>query len=96
MAVLPCANGWYSTGWRRDSRVWDYFDFVEEDNKSICKVTGKECGNRFAGKFPTNLRKHLKKNHVEVFKALERKEEEKQQNEKAIEESTFSMYPIEH
>ena len=60
---------------------------MEEDNKSVCKVivaTGKECGSKFAGKFPTNLRKHLEKNHTEEYKTVEKKEEKKkQQGEKA-------------
>jgi len=61
----------------RGSTLWDYFEY-EDENKSVCIVTtteGLQCLIKIAGKFPTNLRKHLGKCHSEAFKESEKKEE---------------------
>lgn len=68
----------------RGSAVWDYFDYNEDENKSVCTVIspeGSQCYAKISGKFPTYLRKHLEKSHSEAFKELEAKEQEKKQRE---------------
>ena len=62
----------------RGSTLWDYFEYNGHENKSECTVTtteGLQCLIKIAGKFPTNLRKHLGKCHSEAFKESEKKEE---------------------
>ena len=64
----------------RGSTLFDYFEYNEDKNKNVCTVTtteGLQCLIKIAGKFPTNLRKHLGKSHSKAFKELEKKEEEK-------------------
>ena len=60
-----------SSGHPRKSLVWEYFDYDPILQKSVCQVlsqatgtdsdTNNVCGSSFAGKFPTNLKKSLKK-----------------------------------
>ena len=69
------------TGRPRDSGVWKYFKYDEGTKMSICLVSTEEknCGKQISGKFPTNLKGHLKKEHPQEFKVLEdevRKERE--------------------
>ena len=51
------------------------------DGTSICRI-GKggsdeeKCGHHVAGKFPTNLKEHLKKSHAKEYKEMEEKEVE--------------------
>ena len=69
--------------------MWQYFVYNEQTGKSSCQVeTGrsddeveagpskKVCAQEVAGKFPTNLKQHLKKYHAlqykEVVKAKKR------------------------
>ena len=50
--------------------------FDHETNKSICQaVVGEDkcCGHSVSGKYPTNSKSHLKKDHPEEFKAIGRK-----------------------
>ena len=74
----------------------DYFEYNEDENKSVCTVTtteGLQCLIKIAGKFPTNLRKHLGKSHSEAFKKLEKKEEEKKHGECQSEKAKKSKCP---
>ena len=69
-------------GRRRDSSVWEYFNYLEEDNKSVClieKPNGSQCGQTFNGKFPTNLKTHLKTKHPQEFKHFEECEAKKKE-----------------
>ena len=70
------------TGRPRNSNVWDYYVYDAELDKSECQVlTGeKVCGVKINGKFPSNLRSHIKNNHTEVFKILDGKDKEKAKN----------------
>ena len=70
------------TGWPGYSNVWDYYVYDAELDKSECQVlTGeKVCGVKINGKFPSNLRSHIKNNHAEVFKILDGKDKEKAKN----------------
>lgn len=76
------------------SSVWDYFEFDEVENKSTCIVVvgngqnqpanepAKTCGIKIAGKYPTNLRKHLEKFHKKEHQDMETKEKEKKEEAK--------------
>lgn len=74
-----------TTGRPRKSQVWNYFEYDEVEKKSICQVlkassvvsdSSDICGSKTTGKFPTNLKQHLKKFHPEVYSELLKKEEE--------------------
>ena len=57
------------------SVVWDYFMHDQTNNKSVCQIevtqdrgdrggpSKKVCGATVAGKYPTNLKQHLCKDH---------------------------------
>jgi BED zinc finger len=49
-------------GRRKESPVWDYFDYNSETNKSKCK----ECAVLLSGKNPTNLTVHLSRTHKQL------------------------------
>ena len=82
-----------TSGRPRESSVWDYFEFDEVENKSTCIVVvgdgqnqpanepAKTCGIKIAGKYPTNLRKHLEKFHKKEHQDMETKEKEKKKEE---------------
>ena len=80
----------------RGSTLWDYFEYNEDENKSVCTVTtteGLQCLIKIAGKFPTNLCKHLGKSHSEAFKESEKKDEEKKHGECQSEKAKKSKCP---
>ena len=61
--------------------VWNYFLFTSRTDKSCCNVqvnSGSEMAQyyKILGKFPTNLKVHLKKCHSRVFQKLLVKEKE--------------------
>ena len=67
------------------SPVWDYFTY--DSVSSLCKVdvmagdrepdlSKKSCDHTVSGKFPTNLKNHLKKHHPTVYENVLRNEEE--------------------
>ena len=66
----------------RDSFVWDHFIYVEEREKSVCQVPlgeeGSICGKEINGRYPTNLKAHLKHTHPIVHAEIQRKNEEKE------------------
>ena len=83
----------------RGSAVWDYFDYNEDENKSVCTVIspeGSQCYAKVSGKFPTTLRKHLEKSHSEAFKELEAKEQETKQWESQSERAAVSSISTEY
>ena len=69
------------------SAVWDYFEYDASTNESVCQILSHPrelsptssdsmiCGCSIAGKFPTNLRNHLKKYHPAHFAEVLAKEE---------------------
>ena len=63
----------------RESIVWKHFDYDTEKNRSVCNIkeTSSDCvcGKEIPGKFPTNLRSHLQKQHSEEYAALRKIEE---------------------
>ena len=65
------------------SPVWQYFVYNEQTGKSSCQLeTGRSddeqevgpstkiCTQEVAGKFPTNLKQHLKKPHILSMRRL--------------------------
>jgi len=68
--------------------VWKYFKFDEQEGKSICTVKLKSqqqddedaiCNKSFNGKFTTNLKLHLKKEHSEEYRLLNLEEKKKKE-----------------
>ena len=56
------------------SPVWNFFSFNAAKSRSVCEVqirvvdsTTKLCGVQTSGKYPTNLKAHLKTAHPQVF-----------------------------
>ena len=68
------------SGCPKKSPVWEHFLYDLFTDKSICQVEQLDsqsiCGKSVAGKFRTNLKKHLKLAHQNVFQEIMRKEEE--------------------
>ena len=69
------------SGRPKKSPVWEHFLYDLFTDKSICQVEQLDsqsiCGKSVAGKFPTNLKKHLKLAHPNVFQEMRRDEESK-------------------
>ena len=61
--------------------MWDYFLYSEENDKSICQVPvgeeGSICGKEINGRYPTNLKAHLKHLHPIEHMDVQQKSEEK-------------------
>ena len=73
-----------ATGRPRNSCVWQFFKYLKEDDKSVCLITTDEdspCGHSLKGKFPTNLKAHLKKAHSCHYQELLKMENEKKEAE---------------
>ncbi len=60
---------------RPKSAVWDYFEYLESSNKSVCKT--ESCGIEVRGKYTTNLKRHLERKHAEYYRKVENIEKEK-------------------
>ena len=69
-----------TVGRRRESLVWEYFNFDSAKGRSECQVekSGTKCNASIAGKFPTNLKAHLKGNHPAAYEDLLKREAERQ------------------
>ena len=71
-------------GRKRDSPVWEYFEYDVASDKSVCKVTesGKpSCNIKMAGKNSSNLIAHLRRVHPDAYKRYCENEQSKK-NEK--------------
>lgn len=55
------------------SLVWEYFEYEEDANKSVCRI--EDCEKSVPGKNPTNLKQHLRALHKSVFQKLCEREE---------------------
>ena len=76
------------------SPVWKYFVYHKEDNQSICQIkvsrdhgdqsgpSSELCGKTIAGKFPTNLKLHVRTAHPAQYWDILTKEEELEQKKK--------------
>ena len=73
---------------KRQSRdnVWDYFEYVSEKSKSCCiTVDSKEtteCSTFISRKNTTNLKKHLKRYHKNIYDNLQKKSEKSTKSQK--------------
>ena len=76
-----------SVGRPKKSPVWDYFYYDTSTDKSVCQVVRSSeassadadetcvCGHAVAGKFPTNMKNHLKRSHPKEYQLILSKEE---------------------
>ena len=82
VAILVSCKMATKSGRPRKSNVWDYYTYDTELDKSECQILigEKICGAKLNGKFPSNLRSHIRNNHNETFKILEEKDKEKAKN----------------
>ena len=90
----PISPPGLTTGRRCESAVWDYFVFDASKEESICQVEVSEvgsdgtrkCGTGIAGKFPTNLKAHIKGNHPheEMLKKEAEKQKEKETTKRKL------------
>lgn len=78
----------------KQSPVWDYFVFDQSTGKSTCQVdvkkeTGSDaveekCAHSLAGKYTTNLKQHLKKEHPRLYTEFLAKEEEREKKQLSV------------
>ena len=73
--VYTSARSNLSGSGRPRSAVWNYFEYIESNDKSVCKI--ESCGVEVRGKFTTNLKRHLERKHAECYRKVEKIEEEK-------------------
>jgi hypothetical protein len=67
-------------GRKRDSSVWDYFEYDRATDKSLCIVVDgsqKRCNVKLSGKNSSNLVAHLRRCHEAAHDAYTDKEKEK-------------------
>ena len=76
------------SGRKRESPVWEYFEYCEESGKSKCVVmdekTGNECGVFLAGKNSSNLISHLARFHKLAHAAFEEKDKCKEEERRGL------------
>ena len=58
-------------GRKRRADLWTYFEYHPAERKTECMVTldgdGGKCGHKLGGKNTTNLKRHLKTHHADIF-----------------------------
>ena len=59
-------------GRKRRADLWTYFEYHPAERKTECVVTldgdgGGKCGQKLGGKNTTNLKRHLKTHHPDIF-----------------------------
>lgn len=78
-AMLSKASSSHS-GCPRESPVWNFYLYDSTKGKSICQVesgaAGTLCGLEINGKYPTNLKVHLKVKHQDSYIELCKLDEE--------------------
>ena len=62
------------TGRRRESKVWKYFNYVSENDKSRCNffIANRQCGILIAGENPANSKSHLLHFHTDAASDVKR------------------------
>ena len=73
--VYTSAGSNLSGSGRPRSPLWNYFEYIESNDKRVCKI--ESCGVEVRGKFTTNLKRHLEQKHAECYCEVEKIEEEK-------------------
>ena len=92
MSTCPAGSsvsrtGTTTVGRQRTSQVWNYFEYDAVQGKSVCQVlkvgtcssdsdNSEICEHKIKGKFPTNLRQHLKKAHPDIHSEIVKKDTE--------------------
>lgn len=75
-------------GRKKDSLVWDYFEYLESKGKSICRVvnekSSEECNIEICGKNTTNLKRHIASFHKEVYDLIKGTEIENSASRKRL------------
>ena len=85
------------TGRRRESFVWDYFIFDPTKGKSICQVEVQsdtsvvKCCAEITGKFPTNLKAHLKGSHSKVYEDVITRDADRQKEKTTAVKKPYSV-----
>lgn len=72
------------SGHPRESTIWMYFFIDDSKGKSISQVLssdGQVCGVEITGKYPTNLKAHLKAEHDDSYAELMKLDEEKREKQ---------------
>ncbi len=75
-------------GRKRESRIWDYFESLENADKSKCLVVTPgstlPCGTLLAESNTSNMISHLSRLHNEAYNDYIVKEKERQSNKKGV------------
>ena len=85
------------TGRRRESFVWDYFIFDPTKGKSICQVEVQsdtsvvKCCAEITGKFPTNLKAHLKGSHSKAYEDVITRDADRQKEKTTAVKKPYSV-----
>lgn len=68
-----------NSGRRKESGVWQYFDYDDQSRRSKCNIctSQKVCGFLVAGKNPTNLKCHLLRHHKDEYEQITEREKSK-------------------
>ena len=78
---MACSMSQLMAGRKRESCVWEYFEYSADVDKSRCLVvdnkTGKQCGIQLAGKNTSNGINHLARHHKKEHAAFELAEKKK-------------------
>ena len=95
-----------TSGRSRKSLVWEFFEYDPVTKKSVCQVLSAPsadssasdiCGHSITGKFPTNLRQHLKRAHPSEFSELcGQQDREKQEKEKQVSAQRAASLQVSH
>lgn len=66
MAAMPINR---LGGRKRRDDLWTYFQYNSSERKTECIVLGDDgkCGHKLGGKNTTNLKRHLKAHHADIF-----------------------------
>ncbi|XP_067246832.1 zinc finger BED domain-containing protein 4-like [Chanodichthys erythropterus] len=69
MAAMPINR---LGGRKRRDDLWTYFQYNSSERKTECIVLGDDgkCGHKLGGKNTTNLKRHLKAHHADIFSKI--------------------------
>ena len=89
----------HALGRPKKNPVWDFFSYQSDKNASLCKVaacrgdgpgSSKVCDHSIPGKFPTDLKNHLKRLHPSEYAEVLRKEENAKQERSEAKTNSLS------
>ena len=94
-----CSDPSPPPGRPKRSSVWKYFSYDKDNNKSVCQLevtrdhgdcggpSVEVCGVAIAGKYPTNLKNHLRTSHCKEYQEMvvsEKEEQKKKQTSSKV------------